>query len=202
MRVGRAAALVRRRAALICGLCLAAWTASADPHGQLAAEDFPLDIATPPAAGFDPVPPDAFLDQAHEIAAWIVARSDYPPDIPLPAFALLPRATLNYVFFSQLVGGYQGQDCINAIYVPHLILLAEDFEITACSDTLVHEMVHHFQFITGKSFRCTAEAEYEAYHLQGLWTAETGIGIAPSPLFMRRLTCDNPHEWGLRKTAR
>jgi hypothetical protein len=202
MRRGRATLPLRRWVALIAGLWLTAWTASADPHGLDAAEDFPLDIATPPSAGFDPVPPDAFLKQAREIADWIVARTAYPPDIPLPAFVLLPRASLNYIFYSQLVGGYQGQDCINALYLPHLMLLAEDFDVTSCSDTLVHEMVHHFQFITEKPFRCTAEAEYEAYHLQSLWTEETGIGIPPSQLFMRRLTCDNPHEWGLRKPAR
>lgn len=176
--------------------------AAGDPFAnglELRADDFPLDIATPPARGFDPLPPESFLDSVAGIVDWIAARSDYPPDLPLPAFVLLPRATLNYVFFSQMVGGYQGQDCINALYLPHVILLAEDFELSICSDTLVHEMVHHFQFVTGRVFRCTAEAELEAYLLQAEWSRETGVGILPSPLFMRRLTCDNPHEWGLKR---
>ena len=159
------------------------------------AEDFPLDVATPPADGFDPVPPAAFIAQAEEAAAWIVAHSDYGP-VPLPAFVKVPRATLSYVFYSQMVGGWQGQDCINALYVPHLILLAEDFDAGTCSDTLVHELVHHFQFVTGRAFRCTAEAEREAYALQAEWTRQTGVGVLPSPLFLRRLTCDNPHDWG------
>jgi hypothetical protein len=160
------------------------------------AGDFPLDIATPPAPNFDPVPPAAFLDRISEIADWIVARSDYPPGIAPPVIVLMPRATLNYVFYSQMVGGYQGQDCINSLYLPHVLLLADDLADTDCSDTLVHEMVHHFQFVTGRAFRCTAEAEREAYELQAEWTRETGVGVLPSSLFLRRLTCDNPHEWG------
>ena len=198
MRPGNATRPVSRWGAVIAVLSLSAMRASADPQAALVAEDFPLDIATPPGPGFDPVPPVACLAQAKAIAAWIVARTDYPADIALPAFALMPRATLNYIFYAQRVGGYQGQDCIIALYVPHLMLLAEDFEIASCSDSLVHELVHHFQFVTGKPFRCTAEAEREAFLLQAAWTAETGVGVAPSSLFMRGLTCDNPHEWGLK----
>lgn len=93
-------------------------------------------------------------------------------------------------------GGGQGRDCLTALHVPRLMLLAEDLDASACSDTLVHAMVHHFQFITGKPFRRTAEAEREAYALPALWSARTGVGTPPSPLFLRRLTCDNPHEWG------
>ncbi len=163
------------------------------------AEDFPLDIETPPGPKFDPVPPDAFVEKLVEIARWIAARTDYPQGIAPPAIVLVPRATLNYVFYSQMVGGYQGQTCINAVYLPHVLMLAEDLKDTDCSDTLVHEMVHHFQFVTGRAFRCTAEAEREAYELQADWSHETGVGQPPSRLFMRRLTCDNPHEWGLRK---
>lgn len=171
----------------------------ADVYSLDQPDGFPLDIVSPAGPNFDPEPPEAFLETVTEIVAWIAARSDYATDIALPAFIVLPRATLNYLFYSQMVGGFKGQDCINALYLPHVILLAEDFEITTCSDILVHELVHHFQFVTGKSFRCTAEAELEAYLLQAIWSAETGVGVPPSPLFLRRLTCDNPHEWGLRK---
>ncbi len=187
----------RLRFPTICALLVLLFSAQAAPNdaGGALPGDFALDIATPPPAGFDPQPPASFLAAAGEIADWIVAHSDYDRTVPLPAFVRLPRATLNCIFYSQMVGGYQGQDCINALYVPHILLLADDFDETACSDTLVHEMVHHFQFITGKPFRCTAEAEREAYALQALWSAETGVGLPPSPLFLRRLTCDNPHDW-------
>lgn len=172
-------------------IALLAGTASAQ---EVTPEDFPLDIATPPGRGFDPVPPDEFLREAQTLADCISANSRYCVTVPLPAFVLLPRATLNYIFFSQMVGGYQGQDCINALYVPHIMFLAEDFELAECSDTLVHELVHHFQFITGAAFRCTAEAKREAYELQAQWSRETGVGLPPSPIFLRRLTCDNPHD--------
>ena len=183
---------MRRLAALLCAGALAAGPAAA--QGTVA-EDFPLDIATPPGRGFDPVPPDSFLREVEALADWITANSRYTTKVPLPAFVVLPRATLNYIFYSQMVGGYQGQDCINALYVPHILLLAEDLDVTDCSDTLVHELVHHFQFVTGAAFRCTAEAEREAYEIQAQWTRETGVGTLPSPLFLRRLTCDNPHDW-------
>lgn len=162
---------------------------------ETVAEDFPLDIATPPDPGFNPIPPERFLREVEVIADWVVVNSRYSAKVPLPAFVKLPRSTLNYIFYSQMVGGFQGQDCINALYVPHIMLLAEDFKVTECSDTLVHELVHHFQFITGASFRCTAEAEREAYELQSQWSRESGVGLPPSPLFLRRLTCDNPHDW-------
>jgi hypothetical protein len=185
-------------AALLASVLLAT-PAAADTLSlpDVRAEDFPLDIATPPGPNFDPVPPDRFLQRIAEISDWIVAHSDYPPGLAPPVTVLLPRATLNYVFYSQMVGGYRGQDCINALYLPHVLLLADDLAETECSDTLVHELVHHFQFVTGRAFRCTAEAEREAYELQAQWTRETGVGMLPSPLFLRRLTCDNPHEWGV-----
>ena len=88
--------------------------------------------------------------------------------------------TLNYIYYSQIVDGYQGQDCINALYVPHFVLLANDFAVADCSDTLVHELVHHFQFVTGAAFRCAAEAEREAYEIQAQWTRETGVGVPGS----------------------
>lgn len=184
-------AVLLRIAAVVASILLATQSLA---HEALP-EDFPLDIAAPPARGFDPLPPESFIREAETIAEWIVANSRYTAAVPLPAFVLLPRATLNYIFFSQVVGGYQGQDCINALYVPHIILFAEDFEIAACSDTLVHELVHHFPVITGAAFRCTAEAEREAYDLQAQWSRETGVGQIPSPLFLRRLTCNNPHDW-------
>ena len=187
---------MRRPAALLRDCALAVVLAAGPALAQeVIPEDFPLDIATPPGRGFDPLPPDGFLREAQAIADWIVASSRYSEKVSLPAFVLLPRATINYIFYSQMVGGYQGQDCINALYVPHIMLLADDFEIADCSDTLVHELVHHFQFVNGAAFRCTAEAEREAYELQAQWTRETGVGLPPSPLLLRRLTCDNPHDW-------
>ncbi len=154
--------------------------------------------AAPPSdtfEGFDPMPSDAFLRRAQDAAEWIVRNSDYDADLPLPAFVTLPRPTLNYIFYHQLVGGYQGQTCIEALYFPHVMFIAEDIEADICATTLVHELVHHFQYLTHKDFLCTAEAEREAYELQAKWVEETGVGEMPSNLFMMRLRCDNPHDY-------
>ena len=147
------------------------------------------------SSDFDPVPSDQFLDYVHSVAAWIILNSDYDAEVPLPAFVKLPRATLNYIFYSQFAGGYQEQDCIEALYVPHIMLLSEDFETELCTATVLHELVHHFQYITDKEFRCTAEAELEAYELQAKWVEETGVGEMPSRLLMLRLSCKNPHDY-------
>lgn len=164
-------------AALIAILAATLATRPAPGEGTIT-EAAPIDIATPPAPRFDPMPPEEFPQLVTEIADWIVAHSDYAARLPLPAFLQLPRLTLNDIFHSQMVGGWKGQDCINALHVPHL-LLAEDLDTSACSDTLVHEMVHHFQFVTGWPFRCTPEAERDAYTLQALWSAQTGACTPP-----------------------
>lgn len=154
----------------------------------------PAESATVPSIGFDPEPPAEFLARVEEIADWIVMNSDYEGYERLPAFVKLPRATLNYVVFSQLPETYHGQDCINALYLPHVILLADDFVLEESEYTLVHELIHHFQFESGISFRRPADAEVEAYELQSKWVLETGVGEIPCTLFMRRLSRENPHE--------
>lgn len=146
--------------------------------------------------GFRPEPPRELLERAAEIAAWIITNSDYERLERMPSFVILPRATINYIIFNQIDDGYTGQDCIRALYLPHVVLLADDFDLSTCSDTLVHELVHHFQFEGGRQFRCDAEAELEAYEMQMLWVRQTGDGDMPSPLFLRRLTCENPHDHG------
>lgn len=144
---------------------------------------------------FDPQPSPEFLARAMETADWVVRNSDYDGYQHLPALVKLPRATLNYMVYSQTTEGYNKQEDINALYVPHAILISDEFEWDSGSHTLVHEMVHHFQFETGKQFRCTQEAEHEAYELQAKWVEETGLGELPSLLFILRLKCDNPHDY-------
>jgi hypothetical protein len=161
------------------------------------AETGPASAAPPSRTfeGFDPIPSDAFLQRAQDATDWIVRNSDYDADVPLPAFVTLPRPTLNYIFYNQFVGGYQGQTCIEALYFPHVMFIADDIQADICASTLVHELVHHFQYLTHKEFLCTTEAEREAYELQAKWVAETGVGEMPSSLFMLRLRCDNPHDY-------
>lgn len=154
----------------------------------------PAESETVPSMDFDPEPPAEFLARVEEIADWILMNSDYDGYERLPAFVKLPRATLNYVVFSQLPETYHGQDCINALYLPHVILLADDFVLEESEYTLVHELIHHFQFESGISFRRPADAEVEAYELQSNWVLETGVGEIPCKLFMQRLRRENPHD--------
>lgn len=143
---------------------------------------------------FDPEPPAEFLERTEEIADWIILNSEYESYDKLPAFVKLPRPTLNYIVFSQLPEDYDDQECINALYLPHVILLSKDFDMDENEYTLVHELTHHFQFESGVSFRRPSDAELEAYELQIKWVEETGRGDLPCTLFMQRLRSENPHE--------
>lgn len=168
-------------------------------HALVKADDAPdSSRSTEPSitssGGFDPEPPVEFLAKIEEIADWIILNSEYESYENLPAFVKLPRSTLNYIVFSRLPEKYHGQDCINAVYLPHVILLPDDFDLEESAYTLVHELTHHFQFESGISFRRPADAEIEAYEIQIKWVEETGRGEIPCTLFMQRLRRENPHQ--------
>jgi len=168
----------------------------ADVHAEVPGQPAPRTEARSALPNFDPVPPPDFLVRVREIADWIVRNSDYEGYERIPAFVVLPRSTLNYIVFSQTPDGYRGQASIQALYAPNLILISDELELESGehAHTLVHELVHHLQFETGKAFRCTLEAEREAYQMQRRWVEETGTGDLPSLLFIMRLKCDNPHD--------
>ena len=46
--------------------------------------------------------------------------------------------------------------------------------IIAAQSYVVHELVHHAQFLSGRTYSCHAAKEREAYTLQNKWLAEHG----------------------------
>ena len=64
-----------------------------------------------------------------------------------------------------------------AAYLPGRIVISpaiwDETSIRAQS-YIVHELVHHAQFISGRAYACHAAKEHEAYTLQNQWLAEKG----------------------------
>ena len=52
--------------------------------------------------------------------------------------------------------------------------LGSEYSKIAQQSILVHELVHHMQYESGKYFRCRGEKEEEAYDLQNQWLIEQG----------------------------
>lgn len=146
-------------------------------------------MAAPAAAS--PRPPDAYFERIDELVDWIGAQTDYPAELErYPAIVLLPRDTLNYLFYEGAAGrAYNGQDRIKALYLEGMMFLTDDFRLGDHDYILLHELVHHLQFEQKREFGCKAEQEREAYELQIRFVEETGRGEVPSPLFMAVLRC-------------
>lgn len=65
-----------------------------------------------------------------------------------------------------------------AAYIPGQIFIRSDkWDATSVKmqSYLVHELVHHAQLISGKTYPCPAAKERAAYQLQNRWLAEKGL---------------------------
>lgn len=141
---------------------------------------------------FMPIPPRSFTDRVESIANWVIDNSSYAGYRRLPSFAVVPRKTLNYIFYDRTGRGYEGQGNILALYLPNLILLSDAFDLDRHQETMVRELVRHLQYESGGSFDCPKQADREAYETQIKWVEEAGKGSRPGPIFMQKLTCNTP----------
>jgi hypothetical protein len=69
-------------------------------------------------------------------------------------------------------------ETLKALYIPGVIVLDSDSFTTADPvelSYLVHELVHHAQFLSGAQVACAAEREAQAYRLQDQWLVEQGL---------------------------
>jgi hypothetical protein len=63
-------------------------------------------------------------------------------------------------------------------YIPGRIILSNqiwDPSSPQAQSYLLHELVHHAQFLSGRNYPCHAAEEREAYTLQSKWLVEHGI---------------------------
>ena len=110
------------------------------------------------------LPRVAFADEATMRVIRAAAEGD-------PAGAATPDATMVAMYDSRS----------GTIFLP----LGWTGQSTAEVSILVHEIVHHFQLLSGERLACPAEREKQAYAVQGRWleghgeSLETALGISP-----------------------
>ena len=150
---------------------------------------FVLGLVVSVSATADEVPrgfaDSGFIARAWQLHDWIVARAGYEPLDRLPTFLFVSTSELNYLALNETENGYSGETrSIEGVYASSIVFLREDFALGKDDDVLLHELVHHFQEMTGAEFTCVGESELQAYRLQARFVTETGIGTLPGDAFI------------------
>ena len=106
---------------------------------------------------------------------WVSVRMSVP-------VAALPAVYASRERMIQKIGDPQRQSALaRALYVPGEVVIDDQFwdaGDTRVVSFLVHELVHHAQLASGRSYACHNAKEWEAYKLQNLWLAEHGLPAA------------------------
>jgi hypothetical protein len=148
-------------------------------------------LSSLPAFAQSPVPKDVLERRAAELVRWISARSDYPPTAQsLPQFVFLSPQMIRHGFSNSSLGYSPSTSGVRAAQVKGMIYLPDTFVLGSDDYMLLHELVHHLQDESGRTFECLAMREREAYMLQTAFVQETGIGLMPNDMFMLMLRCD------------
>ncbi|MBY0427735.1 MAG: hypothetical protein K2Q32_00775 [Alphaproteobacteria bacterium] len=113
--------------------------------------------------------PSAFVAP---LMRWVSVRMS----VPVQA---LPAVYASRERMIERIGDPQRQSALaRALYVPGEVVIDDQFwdagEPRVVS-FLVHELVHHAQLASGRSYACHNAKEWEAYKLQNLWLAEHGL---------------------------
>jgi hypothetical protein len=103
---------------------------------------------------------------------WVSVRMS----VPVQA---LPAVYASRERMIERIGDPQRQSALaRALYVPGEVVIDDQFwdasDLRVVS-FLVHELVHHAQLASGRSYACHNAKEWEAYKLQNLWLAEHGL---------------------------
>lgn len=89
-----------------------------------------------------------------------------------------------------------------ALYVPNQVVIDEEFwdaEDTRTVSFLLHELVHHAQYVSGKRYQCNNAKEWEAYRLQNEWLAEQGLDAAVDEEWIAHMADCNNHYVNFKK---
>lgn len=136
-------------------------------------------------------PPDVLLQRVDELVRWISAHSGYPPALTAaPRFVFLPPEAIRHGFAGSSMGYGSDTSAVRAVQSNGTIYLPDTFTLGRDDFMLLHELVHHLQDESGRTFECLAEREREAYRLQTRFVEETRTGETPNDMFMLMLRCD------------
>lgn len=129
------------------------------------------------------------------VAGWVAADLDLPLPTDLPRVAFADAVTMEAVRRAAEAGPYA-----NAAHGTHPVALYDTRSRTiflplgwtgrssAEVSILVHEVVHHFQQLSGERFACPAAREKLAYEVQERWLVAHGQSLTATqgidPMFL------------------
>ncbi len=127
--------------------------------------------------------------QAAELITWIVAQTHWTIH-ETPPIRLIPYAEL-----AKKSGEKPTDFHVEALYSDQdrIIYLTDGWRADDLRDrsTLLHELVHHLQYLNHVKVTCEFEYEFQAFKLQAVWLSEQGVedpldlmGINPFFLLM------------------
>jgi hypothetical protein len=130
-------------------------------------------------------------EQAAALMAWIVTQTHWTV-YSTPPIRLIPPAEIKAMFAGEKPTDFN----IESIYSnkDHIVYLSDRWNPNALRDrsALLHELVHHLQYLNEVKAACPQEYEWQAYQLQAEWLHEQGVEdplklIGVNPLFIYML---------------
>jgi Domain of unknown function (DUF6647) len=130
------------------------------------------------------------IKQGHVLIGWIAAQTHWAIH-QMPSIRLIPSEEIQKIFTAEEPTGFN----IGAFYSEkdHTVYLPDGWHPNDLRDRsiLLHELVHHLQYLNGIKATCPQECELQAFHLQVDWLSEQGvedplklIGISPDFILM------------------
>ncbi len=121
---------------------------------------------------------------------WVAVRMSVP-------VTSLPAVYVSRERMVAKIGDPMRQSALaRALYVPGEVVIDDQFWDASDTRTvsfLVHELVHHAQLTSGRSYSCHNAKEWEAYKMQNMWLAEHGLPPAVEDKWIARMAdCNLP----------
>lgn len=132
-----------------------------------------------------------------ELYKFISDHSDYTTT-NVPAFKLQFKSAkqLMEIYYGPLANSSNDSlFAVQAVYSGGTMILRDDFDIDSMSHVLLHELVHHVQFMSGRAFECRQAMEWEAYDIMDKYVEHSGVGEKTDPLFKMLMTCKTDMEF-------
>jgi hypothetical protein len=112
--------------------------------------------------------------QAHGLVAWIVAQTHWAFHA-IPAIRLIPTQKIQKLYAAEDPMSFR----IEAFYSKNdrTIYLPDSWNPNALRDRsiLLHELVHHLQYLNNVKVTCEFEHDFQAFKLQAAWLSEQGV---------------------------
>ena len=113
--------------------------------------------------------------QAFALIAWIVVQTNWAVR-ETPPIRLIPPAELLKMFPGETPADFH----VEALYSEkdHVIYLSDTWRPDNLRDrsVLLHELVHHLQYLNHVKVTCESEYDFQAFNLQVAWLSEQGVG--------------------------